>query len=360
MSASAADTGPVDTGPVDTGPVDIGRLQSWMDGEGLGEGPLEDVTRLTGGTQNILLRFVRSGRPYVLRCPPKNTIADGNKTMQREARVLGAIAQTDVPHAGLIAACADPEVLGVSFYLMEPVDGFNATVSLPELHAGDPAIRRQMGFAIVDASAKLGKVDAFAVGLGDFGRIENFLSRQPSRWKSQLDGYARFEEWDGADALPGVDAIGQWLEQNCPDEFTPGIMHGDYHLANVMYRNDGPEIAAIVDWELATLGDPLIDLGWLLATWPDPDFPADQMPIKPWDGFPEADELVEYYAANSSRDMRGMQWYKVLACYKLGILLEGTYARAAAGKANRDVGLMLHNQTIFLFQRALRWLEGKS
>ncbi len=347
-------------GEVDTGPVDIGRLQSWMDGEGLGEGSLENMTRLTGGTQNILLHFVRSGRSYVLRCPPKNTIADGNKTMQREARVLAAIAQTDVPHARLIAACDDPEVVGASFYLMEPVDGFNATVALPELHAGDRAIRRQMGFAIVDAAAKLGRVDAFAVGLGDFGRIENFLSRQPARWKSQLDGYARFEEWEGADALPGVDAIGQWLEQNCPANFTPGIMHGDYHLANVMYRNDGPEIAAIVDWELATLGDPLIDLGWLLATWPDPDFPADKMPVKPWDGFPEADELVACYAANSSRDMSGMQWYKVLACYKLGILLEGTYARAAAGKANRDVGLMLHNQTIFLFQRALRWLEGQS
>ncbi|MEH6757440.1 MAG: phosphotransferase family protein [Parasphingorhabdus sp.] len=337
--------------------VDQARLCEWMDKEGLGAGPLENLKRLTGGTQNILLSFSRAGRPYVLRHPPKTTIADGDETMRREARVLAAIADTDVPHARLIAACGDPGVIGAAFYLMEPVDGFNATVALPPLHAGDPAIRRQMGFEIVDAVAKLGRVDAIAVGLSDFGKVENFLTRQTSRWKSQLDGYARFTEWDGPDALPGVDVIGHWLETNCPASFTPGIMHGDYHLANVMYRNDGPQIAAIVDWELATLGDPLIDLGWLLATWPGDDVDQARLPVTPWDGFPEADELVEYYAAHSSRDMNGLLWYKVLACYKLGILLEGTYARAAAGKADPGVGRMLHDQTIFLFQRALRWLE---
>ena len=226
--------------------VDQARLCEWMDKEGLGTGPLENLKRLAGGTQNILLSFSRAGRSYVLRHPPKTTIADGNETMRREARVLAAIADTNVPHARLIAACGDPAVIGTAFYLMEPVEGFNATVALPPLHAGDPAIRRQMGFEIVDA-------------------VENFLTRQTGRWKSQLDGYARFTEWDGPDALPGVDVIGHWLETNCPASFTPGIMHGDYHLANVMYRNDGPEIAAIVDWELATLGDPLIDLGWLLG-----------------------------------------------------------------------------------------------
>lgn len=340
--------------------VDIRRLEAWMDRDGLGHGPIEDLERLAGGTQNILLRFTRAGRTYVLRRPPATTIADGNETMRREARVLAAIAETDVPHARLIAACGDPEAIGAAFYLMEPVDGFNATVALPELHAGDPAIRRQMGFELVDAIAKLGRVDAFAVGLGDFGKIEGFLTRQPGRWKSQLESYARFEQWEGPAALPGVEIIGQWLERHCPETFQPGIMHGDYHLANVMYRRDGPQIAAIVDWELATLGDPLIDLGWLLATWPDPDFDPARMPVKPWDGFPEAEELVGFYADNSSRDMRGLLWYRILACYKLGILLEGTYARAAAGKADPGVGRMLHDQTIFLFRRALAWLEAEA
>ena len=342
------------------GLVDPLRLGEWMDGVGLGYGPIENLTQLAGGTQNILLRFSRAGRAYVLRRPPATTISNGNETMRREARVLGAIAQTDVPHAHLIAACGDPDVIGAAFYLMEPVDGFNATVALPEFHARDPAIRRQMGFELVNAMAKLGQVDAFAVGLGDFGKIEGFLSRQPERWKSQLESYARFKEWEGATVLPGVDAIGQWLEQNCPESFVPGIMHGDYHLANVMYRYDGPQVAAIVDWELATLGDPLIDLGWLLATWPDPDFPPEKMPVRPWDGFPEAEKLVAHYAAQSSRDMGNLLWYRILACYKLGILLEGTYARAAAGKADSDIGRMLHDRTIFLFRRAARWLEAEA
>jgi aminoglycoside phosphotransferase (APT) family kinase protein len=331
-----------------------------MDSQGLGKGPIEKLSRLAGGTQNILLSFVRDGRNYVLRRPPATTIADGDETMRREARVLAAIADTDVPHARLIAACGDPAVIGAAFYLMEPVDGFNATVALPPLHAGDPAIRRQMGFEIVDAAARLGRVDAHAVGLGDFGRTEGFLTRQPARWKSQLDGYARFAGWEGVGALPGIDAIGQWLESHSPESFSPGIMHGDYHLANVMYRHDGPGVAAIVDWELATLGDPLIDLGWLIATWPAADLDPARLPVTPWEGFPEADELVEHYRARSSRDMSGMLWYKVLACYKLGILLEGTHARASAGKADPTVGRMLHEQTIFLLRRALRWLEAEA
>lgn len=340
--------------------LDMARMTAWMDREGLGSGPIEDLERLTGGTQNILLRFSRAGRTYVMRRPPATTIADGDETMRREARVLAAIAETDVPHARLIAACGDADVIGAAFYLMEPVEGFNATVALPELHAGDPEIRCQMGLELVDAIARLGKVDAFAVGLGDFGKIENFLTRQPKRWKSQLDGYARFEGWEGPGALVGVDAIGAWLEQNCPENFSPGIMHGDYHLANVMYRFDGPQIAAIVDWELATLGDPLIDLGWLLVTWPAPDLDPARLPVKPWDGFPSAETLVEHYAMNSSRDLSCLLWYKVMACYKLGILLEGTHARAAAGKADAATGQMLHDQTIYLLRRALHWLETKA
>jgi aminoglycoside phosphotransferase (APT) family kinase protein len=340
--------------------VDEVRLAAWMDGEGLGSGPIEGAARLSGGTQNILVRFSRAGRSYVLRRPPATTIANGDETMRREARVLAAIAHTDVPHARLIAACGDPAVIGAAFYLMEPVEGFNPTVDMPELHSGDRKIRRQMGLELVDAVGKLGRLDAVALGLGDFGKTEDFLVRQPQRWKRQLDGYATFDGWPGPDHLPGVDAVGAWLNQNCPSSFTPGIMHGDYHLANVMYRNDGPQIVAIVDWELATLGDPLIDLGWLLATWPDPALDSAKLPVKPWDGFPTADTLVERYAQSTPRDLSQLLWYKVLACYKLAILLEGTHARAAAGKADVATGRMLHDQAVFLFRRAQQWLETDS
>ena len=134
------------------------------------------------------------------------------------------------------------------------------------------------------------------------------------------------------------------------------MIHGDYHLANVLYRFDGPELAAIVDWELTTIGDPLLDLGWLLATWPEGG-EAGNVSVTPWDGFPTADELVERYAGQTDRDLTHMRWYGVLACYKLGIILEGTHARAAAGKAEQATGEALHNQTLGLFRRALRWID---
>src|SRR3546814_508673 len=247
--------------------------------------------------------------------------------MRREARVLGAISATDVPHARLIASCPEEDVLGAAFYLMEPVEGFNATVALPPLHASDPSVRRQMGFALIDAAAALGRVDPFEVGLEDFGKLENFLTRQPSRWKGQFESYARHEGWPGPEAIPGVAEVGAWLEENCPASFMPGIMHGDYHLANVMYRYDGPAVAAIIDWELATVGDPLIDLAWVLATWPDPADDQGAAAVTPWEGFPDADDLVERYRAGSRRDLPALLWFQVLAWYKPGTLLAKSEAR---------------------------------
>ncbi|WP_337188227.1 phosphotransferase family protein [Phenylobacterium sp.] len=338
--------------------VDLDRLSAWMDDRGLEAGPLDVAGRPPGGTQNILLRFRRGDRAFMLRRPPLSPRMNGSETMRREARVLAALADTDVPHPRLIAACAEEDVLGAAFYLMEPVDGFNPTVGLPPLHAGDPQVRRAMGFALVDGIAALGRVDHVARGLSDLGRAEGFLERQVGRWKKQLDSYHEYEGWAGPGGIEGIDAVGAWLDAHRPPAFTPGLIHGDYHLANVMYRFDGPELAAIVDWELTTIGDPLLDLGWLMATWPQSDaVEAGNVSVQPWDGFPTADELVDRYAGRTDRDMSHMRWYGVLACYKLGIILEGTHARAAAGKAEVATGERLHAQTVGLFQRALRWID---
>jgi aminoglycoside phosphotransferase (APT) family kinase protein len=337
--------------------VDLERLASWMDDQGLSGAPICEAELLSGGTQNILLRFERGGRRFVLRRPPAHLRRNSNETMRREARVLAAIAATDVPHPRLIAACPDEDVIGASFYLMEPVEGFNPTGGLPALHASDPAIRRAMGLALVDGIATLGAVDYRAVGLEGFGRPEGYLERQVSRWRSQLEGYREFEGYAGPE-IPGVEHVADWLERNRPRDFQPGILHGDYHLSNVMYRPDGPELAAIVDWELSTIGDPLLDLGWLLATWPGEGGPsAGTVAVKPWDGFPSADELVARYRERSQRDLEAIGWYGVLACYKLGIILEGTHARASAGKAAKATGDVLHATTLALFERALGWID---
>lgn len=335
--------------------VDLSALEQWMDGKGVGEGPIADARLLSGGTQNILMRFRRRDDAYVLRRPPPVPRANSNETMRREARVLAALDGTAVPHPRLVAACGDENVLGVAFYLMEPVEGFNPTQGLPALHAGDAAVRHRIGLSMVEAIAALGAIDYRAVGLDGFGKPDNYLERQVGRWKTQLASYAELPGWPGPGAIPGVDRVADWLDAHRPAAFQPGIIHGDFHLANVMVRPDSGDLAAVVDWELSTIGDPLLDLGWLLATWPEHDVPrATDVAIEPWDGFATPAELVAHYGAVSGRDLAALDWYVVLACYKLGIILEGTHARACAGKAPKETGDRLHAHTLDLFDRALR------
>ena len=324
-----------------------------MNDIGLERGPLSNLQLLAGGTQNILLRFDRGGQEFVLRRPPLHLRKNSNNTMKREARVLEALTATDVPHPKFIASCDDEDVLGACFYLMAPVDGFNPANGLPQLHASEPAIRNRMGYSYIEGMAALGAVDYQAVGLEGFGKPDGFLERQSSRWMAQLEGYAAFDHWTGFKDLPDVERIVSWLENNLPQEYKPGILHGDSHLANTMFTPDNAELAAFVDWELATIGDPLIDLGWVMATWAD-EHTAVVGDIVPWNGFPSLDELIAHYDARSVRSLDAVAWYGVLACFKLGALLEGTHARASAGKAPKDVGDRLHAMTISLFDRAHR------
>src|SRR5215472_4594770 len=336
--------------------VPLAALTGWMDARGLASGPIESPRLLPGGTQNILLRFSRGGREFVLRRPPKHLRANSNETMRREARVLAALAGTDVRHPALIAASPEEDVIGAAFYLMAPVDGFLPRDEMPAPHAADAAIRHRMGLEMADAIAALGQVDYVGKGLSDLGKIDGYLERQVPRWRAQLESYAEHAGWPGMAGLPGVDRIGAWPEANRPKDFRPGLIHGDFHFGNVLFRRDGPELAAIVDWELTTLGDPLVDLGGLLSGWP-PDG-AETGPVKPWSGFPTRREIIDRYAEKSGRDVSSVDWFEVLACYKIGCILEGTYARACAGKAPKITGDYLHNNTLGLFARALTKIGG--
>ena len=334
--------------------VDLVVLASWMDARSLGDGPLVDAELITGGTQNILLRFSRSERTYVLRRPPVNKRANSDETMRREARALAGLAGTNVPHPALIAAEPDPEVLGAAFYLMEPIDGFNATLGLPAPFDSDLSWQHEMGLSMPDAIASLAAVDHVAVGLADLGRFDGWAERQVGRWRKQLDSYSALEGYPGPD-IPGVDAVGEWLAARLPADAQPGLIHGDFHFANVLISRDRPVVAAIVDWELVTIGDPLLDLGHLLATWPQRDTVGLSVMA---DGLPTHDEVIARYATQSTRSLDNLLWYRVLACYRLGLILEGTHARACAGLAPKAIGDQLHAHTVSLLEQALTLIHA--
>lgn len=332
--------------------VPLDALSKWMDEQGLERGGIEAPRLLGGGTQNILLRFERGGRSFVLRRPPKHLRSNSNETMRREARVLAALSGTNVRHPGMIAACGDESIIGVAFYLMEPVEGFTPREEMPLLHATNPSIRRAMGFEMVEAISALAAVDYASRDLSDLGKIDGYLERQVGRWRAQLESYAEHPGWPGLAGIPGVDKVGAWLTAHRPRDFVPGVIHGDFHFGNVLFDRNSSNLNAMVDWELTTLGDPLVDLGWLLSAWPEDG--SETGPVKPWTGFPTRAEIVARYAELTGRDVSHADWYEVLACYKLGAILEGTYARACAGRAPKETGDFLHASTLSLFARAMK------
>jgi len=342
---------------VDPKLVDLDALAKWMDEQKLAKGEITEVEQLMGGTQNVLVKFSRGGQTFVLRRPPAHPRKYSNDTMRREARVLAAIADSNVPHPKLIASCSEEDVLGVSFYLMEAVNGYNVAHGLNEYHSENESARARMGLAMVEAISELANLDYEKLGLGDFGKVDGYLERQVGRWQSHLETFSKYEGYPGPD-ITGLDEVAAWLTQNMPRMSKPGILHGDYHIANVMFKHDGPELAAVVDWEQCAIGDPLFDLGWLLATWPDENgVTALGLKIEPWSGFPTGPELVDHYGKVNDRDLERVTWYAVLACYKLGIVLEETHARACAGKAPKLIGDMLHTMSLSFMERALTWIN---
>ena len=320
----------------------VRKFEAWLADNNIAHGPIADVALLTGGTQNLLVRFTCGARDLVLRRPPLDR-KGGERTMQREYAVLSALAGTAVPHPILRGLCKDRSILGGSFLVTDEVRGFNATVSMPGRAGSDPDFRRMMGLSLADGLAELAKISPNVEELRTLGGTDGFAERQVARWASQLDTYIAHDGWSGAEALGPVHEIGTWLEANRPRAIEPGLMHGDYHIANVMYREDDGELAAILDWELAALGDPLLDLARLTTAWPNEQNEGLlSLKVEPWSGFPDREALIERYALATGRSMDAFAWFEVLACYKFGIILEGTHARAQAGLADQAVGERLH------------------
>jgi aminoglycoside phosphotransferase (APT) family kinase protein len=301
---------------------DLGR---WLQAQGLGDGRPE-ITPISGGSQNELWQVDTGSERLVLRRPPAGAAAGRVTEFARERRVLAALTDTDVPHARLAAACDDDAVIGSPFYLMHYVDGWSPASSMTwPVDYDDHAQRPQLAYELVRGAALLSRVDWQRKDLEGFGRPDGFHERQVDRWLAFLKEY-QFRD------LPGLQEAASWLREHRPRSYTPGILHGDYQFANVMYAHGTPaRLAAIIDWEMTTIGDPLLDLGWVLISWGEE---ADDMVHARYletTGMPARDDLLHHYATISGRSVDEIDYYVVLARFKLGIVLEKSVARARSG-----------------------------
>ena len=306
--------------------IDTARLAEWMDGAGLpGKGESLEADFLSGGTQNVIYRIRRGEDVCVLRMPPPGAPPDRDKGILREWRIIEALDGTEVPHTAAVGVCPDASVLGRPFYLMGFVDGWSPMDlgggPWPEPFDTDVSARRELAYQLAEGIGLLSKVDWKAKGLNDLGRPDGFHERQVDRWT----GF--FERIKGRE-IDGLDAATEWLRAHRPLDFIPGLMHGDYQFANVMYQDGAPaKLAAIVDWEMGTVGDPKLDLGWMVQSWPEKDEPS-AMSYVDMSGMPSRTEVVDHYAKVSGRQVDDLDYYLVLAKWKLAIVLEQGFQRA--------------------------------
>jgi aminoglycoside phosphotransferase (APT) family kinase protein len=308
--------------------MDFERLAAWMDDHGLrGKGEPIEHRFLSGGTQNEIYEIRRGDELCVIRIPPTGAPADRDRGILREWRIIEALDGTEVPHTPAVAMCEDASVLGRPFYLMAFVDGWSPmelTEGWPAPFDGDRDARAGLAYQLVEGIALLSKVDWRAKGLEDLGRPDGFHERQVDRWTAFLDRIKGRE-------LPGFDVAAAWLRAHRPIDYIPGLMHGDYQFANVMYRDGAPaRLAAIVDWEMGTVGDPKLDLGWVVQSWPEDTSASEASESSYVDlaGMPSRPELLEHYARVSGRQVDDIDYYVVLAKWKLAVVLEQGFQRA--------------------------------
>ena len=308
--------------------IDVERLGAWMDEVALpGKGEPIEHRYVSGGSQNEIYEIRRGDLHGAMRIPPASAPAARDEGILREWRIIEALDGTDVPHTAAVAVCTDPAVLGRTFYLMGFVEGWSPmglTDGWPAPFDTDLEARQGLAYQLVEGIALLSKVDWRAKGLHDLGRPDGFHERQVDRWTAFLERIKGRE-------LPGFDVAAAWLRAHRPLDFVPGLMHGDYQFANVMYRDGAPaRLAAIVDWEMGTVGDPKLDLAWTVQGWPEDTNGPDAAGSSYVDmtGMPSRSALLAHYSDVSGRQVDDIDYYVVLAKWKLAIVLEQGFQRA--------------------------------
>jgi aminoglycoside phosphotransferase (APT) family kinase protein len=306
------------------------RLARWLTANGVaGDGQVPDIELISGGRSNLTYRMHFGGRRMVLRRPPLGHVLPTAHDMAREFRVLTALHGTDIPVPAPLALCSDQDVIGAPFYVMEYVDG--VVLRTPE--DGErltPEDGQQLSALLAGMLAAIHTVDVEEVGLTGFGRPEGYLSRQLARWQRQWKLSATRD-------MPGYDRLVERLAAGLPADGDHSLVHGDFRLDNTLVRlNPGQAtgIAAVVDWEMSTLGDPLADLGLTLIYWADPD-DREWMnldvnigaTVTGMPGFFTRDQFASRYSELTGRDLRRISYYMAFGCFKLAVVLEGIHAR---------------------------------
>jgi aminoglycoside phosphotransferase (APT) family kinase protein len=307
--------------------LDLGALEPWLAEHLPGTGEPLSAERIGAavGVANALFLVQRGDQRWVLRRPPTQKNDPSASDTMREWRILTALEGTPVPHPQPILVCEDTQIVGAPFMLMGVVDGFTPGFELPEPFASSDTLRYDLAMAYVDGCADLARVDWRARGLEGLGKPEGFLERQVPRWLAQLNRYRTRE-------LPELEFLCDWLNANIPIMSPPAIIHGDYSPFNVMVAHDAPaRLAAIVDWDTGTIGDPLLDIGHLLARWSEPgEEPILNLQAGGVSGYPSRADMAQRYTTRSGRDLSALAYYETLALFKLAVILEGNYARQRA------------------------------
>jgi aminoglycoside phosphotransferase (APT) family kinase protein len=303
-------------------------LRAFLDAHSLGAGELL-ATPIGEGHSNVTYLIERGGSEFVLRRPPRPPLPPSAHDVLREARLLRALRDTPARVPEVLAVCDDEATIGAPFYVMERVEGEAIVASLPPA-LDTPAERRRIGEQLIDALVEIHGVDWTAIGLEGFGKPTGYLERQLRR-------FGGLWELNKTREIPAVETVGTWLAEHLPSSPEATIVHGDYRLGNTMFALDAPaRLTAVLDWEMATIGDPLADIGYLCMMWAEEGDPIEGLRaalgnVTRAEGFYTRDELIARYEERSGRSVGDVRWYVTLALWKSVVFMEGNYKRAIAG-----------------------------
>jgi aminoglycoside phosphotransferase (APT) family kinase protein len=333
-------------------PLHTARLDAYLRQQIAGlEGELS-LEKIQGGQSNPTFFASYRNRKLVLRKQPSGPTLPSAHAVDREYRIMAALAASDVPVPGVVLFCSDREIIGTPFYLMERLEGrVFGDCTLPGIA---PADRRAMYFAMAETLARLHKVDWAAIGLADFGRPGNFFARQIDRWTRQW-ALSKTRE------IPEIERLVRWLPQHMPVDDVTTIAHGDFRIGNLMFHSIEPRVIGVLDWELSTLGHPLTDLAFSALAW---RLKSDEhMGMRGCDlgalGIPTEQEYLEHYYRHAGTTQQLLPFHFAFALFRLAVIFEGIAARARSGAAVADNAAEIGKLSLTFARRAIEIIEGQ-